>query len=319
MTRKQSKDQKKFFGDHLEIKPAFMQKPKSMEEVMAEAFSRSTVENSATVEKENTVAQKTRVEQQKENNATVEQKTMVEQKTTIKNNLSREKFDKVDPNGELAIDSKSTIELITTVDQTTVDQTTVEDKHQAILKPINQDLEEVFLPEKLLSTTVDMTTVENATVVELAMVAKSTVAGIPNRLKADFLLLNRVVTVKWEPFLAIEKVAKDSPFYWQAYTKAWHWIEDEVVPYLDKDSKLTLRKCYRKAFGDLSAKGKFFAGQTLLAQEVGLSKRRIQDILEIFNLLGWVRKIAHHNRGGYKGTDYEMYLPPKAIEYFLEN
>lgn len=271
MTRKQTAkpDKKKFFGDHLEIKPTFMQRPKSMEEVMTEAFSHSTVEQNATVVSNSTIEHKVLASSAVEYQTTVD-KTSVADNSTVEKNIKT---------------NKSSIDKETSIDRTT--------------EP---------------TTVAKITTIEEKTTVGIkTIVAKE----VPSRLKADVSMLQRMVTAKWQPLLETEKLCVDTPNYWQAYTKAWHWIEDEVLPYLDKDSKLTLRHCYRKAFGDLSAKGKFFAGQTLLAQEVGLSKRRIQDILEIFNLLGWVRKMAHHNRGGYKGTDYEMCLPPKAADYFL--
>jgi len=294
VARKQSADKKKFFGDHLEIKPIFMQRPKSMEEVMAEAFSNSnTIENPSTIVEQTIVEQNAIVE-------TMDSSAIVENPSTVANSA-------------------------TIANTTTVAKSNQNDHHNKNDKTHNEKNDKDSDKEVTLSEPVIVDTMANTTIVAKTAVANATVAvktmvaaEIPNRLKADVILLRRMVTVKWQPLLEIEKIAIDSASYWQAYTKAWHWIEDEVVPYLDKDSKLALRRCYRKAFGDISAKGKFFAGQTSLAQEVGLSKRRIQDILEIFNLLGWVRKIAHHNRGGYKGTDYEMYLPPKAIEYFLE-
>ncbi len=297
-------DKKNFFGDHLEIKPIFMQRPKSMEEVMAEAFSHpsSTAENNASVEHKPIV----------ENNATVENSS-VEHKPIVENNATVENLH-VESN---AIVESSAIPAnsATVAEMNKTSQSPIEQKDKAnessniVAEPTTNTLESTAI-------VAISSAVENSAIVA---VKATVVIEVPSRLRTDVELLRRMVTVKWQTFPEIEKAAVDSPSYWQAYTKAWHWIEDEEVPYLDKDSKLTLRKCYRKAFGDISAKGRFFGGQTILAQEVGLSKRRIQDILEIFNLLGWVRKIAHHNRGGYKGTDYEMYLPPKAIEYFLES
>lgn len=364
MSRKQptekKTDKKNFFGDHLEIKPTFMQRPKSMEEVMAEAFSRpSTVENKTIVEDKTTVEQNSIVENStptlskieptaKKNYSTVENSTTVKHNSIVENStpsfskieqVAKKNYSTVEDetrvNYSTTVDNKTrvdyspTVENSTTVEQyatieqpttivlTTVDNKSIDKQEKSLTQPAKET--NLLTLSEAKTNTILLATVEHATVVNDATIAKkATVAEIPSRLRADVSLLKRVVDVKWQEFPQIETIAKDSPTYWQAYTKAWHWIEDEIVPYLDKDSKLTLRKCYRKAFGDISAKGKFFAGQTLLSQEVGLSKRRIQDILEIFNLLGWVRKIAHHNRGGYKGTDYEMYLPPKAIDYFLE-
>ncbi|MBI4855054.1 MAG: hypothetical protein HY819_24905 [Acidobacteria bacterium] len=311
MSRKQSVDKKKFFGDHLEIKPVFMQRPKSMEEVMAETFSKpSTVENNATVENKTPTDIHATVELQAtvenlsvENNATVENKTPTDIHATVELQATVE---------NLSVENNATVEKKAIVNSKTL-------KNQAKDNNINT-LPEIEKPELEFPATAVKTTVVKTTVANNSTVAiQIPLEEVPGRLRADVSLLRRVITIKWQTFPEIENLASDSPTYWQAYTKAWHWIEDEVVPYLDKDSKLTLRRCYRKAFGDITAKGKFFAGQTSLAQEVGLSKRRIQDILEIFNLLGWVKKIAHHNRGGYKGTDYEMCLPSKAIECFLEN
>lgn len=140
---------------------------------------------------------------------------------------------------------------------------------------------------------------------------------IPTRLKADVDYLRQALKDSWQP---VPKLATRLPGleaqYWMAYAQAWHILEDEIWPHLDKDSRLALRYCYRQAFGNPQAEGRFFAGQTILAQEVGLCKRRIQDIMEIFNILGWICKVAHYNRGGRKGTDYEMHLPAKASELF---
>ncbi|MEW6737227.1 MAG: hypothetical protein AB1489_38435 [Acidobacteriota bacterium] len=237
MNRKRS-DKKKssFFGDHLEIKPAFMQKPKSLAEVMAEAFSQQPLESPATDEPSSTVA------------------------------------------------------LISTTDQnpTPSDQTTVE-----------------------LSATVALS---SAVAAATAAAEPATIeTETPIRLQEEVARLRGVINDRWQAL----PEQLPTPEYWQGYALAWHWLEDELLPHLEKDLKLTLRRCYRKAFGDPAAVGKFFAGQTLLAKEVGLSKRRIQDIMEIFNILGWVCKVGHYNRGNRKGTDYEMRLPTQALNIFL--
>src|SRR5262249_46873901 len=138
------------------------------------------------------------------------------------------------------------------------------------------------------------------------------VSDIPIRFRDEVSRLKDTTDHPWERV----ETKSDSREYWSGYSKAWHWLEDNILQHLDKDSKLTLRRCYRKAFGEPNSNGTFFTGQTALAREVGLSKRRIQDILEIFNLLEWVVKTAHHNRGELKGTQYEMRLPHQAAIMF---
>lgn len=231
MVRKQSdkSDKKKndFFGAHLEVKPSFLQRPKTMEEVMAEAFS-STVAQTAPV-----------------------------------------------------------------VEPPAVAPTPI-----PAINPLT------------INGGQDSSTVAPApTVVESAAVAEES----PARLREEVARLAQISS-EWQPLPALG----ESPGYWRGYALTWHWLEDEILPHLDKDVKLALRRFYRKAFGEPAAGGRFFGGQTGLAQEVGLSKRRIQDILELFHLLGWMRKIAHFNRGNRKGTDYELRLPPPAIEIFVK-
>lgn len=305
---------KSFFGEHLEIKPAFMQRPKTMEEVMAEAFSKQQANNAKT---------ETTVEE-----STVEHNTIVEHKATVAQN--KEEIPSI-VKEQLAVAEQSTIDLPARVVGSTVAVKTVEEKESSNKYFTHSDSKEFtdsleftltavaqptvaytpIVTEKTNVPTIEQTTVVNsATVVEQAI--KPTT--IPARLRSDITFLSRMIATQWQPLSDTET---NSTNYLQGYVEAWHWIEDEILPHLDKDSKLTLRRCYRKAFADPKTKGRFFAGQTSLAQEVGLSKRRIQDILEIFNILGWVRKIAHHNRGGHKGTDYEMYLPSYVIKFFL--
>jgi hypothetical protein len=232
MTRKNpDKKTSDFFGDHLEIKPNFMQRPKSLEEIMAETFSPAST-------------------------------TTVELPATV--------------------DSKTTEENLTTDTTTTGVQ---------------------IATAELISTAAPTPSINLSALRTL---------GIPTRLEAEVSRLHSIMSEPWQPLREIPAVSN----YWQAYTEAWHWLEDNVLPHLEKDFKLTLRRCYRNAFGSLTTEGRFFAGQTTLAREVGLSKRRIQDILETFHLLGWVCKIAHYNRGDRKGTDYEMHLPPQVLSFF---
>lgn len=295
-----------------------MQRPKTMEEVMAEAFSKT--ENDASVEHNTTV-----------DNASVEHSARVEDSTTVVQTSVEHKEELVLTN---SLNQKQLIEETTVAPNATMAATTV------AIKAEEQELSNKFFPvsdSKDFTDTLEFTltsvaqptvapkaivtektntpTIEQTTVVHSATVAEKAIkpSAIPSRLKADITFLSKMIVVEWQTLSDSEI---NSSNYLSAYVEAWHWIEDEILPHLDKDSKLTLRRCYRKAFADREAKGKFFAGQTSLAQEVGLSKRRIQDILEIFNLLGWVRKIAHHNRGGYKGTDYEMCLPLPVVKFF---
>ncbi|MFY9225367.1 MAG: hypothetical protein WAQ98_22015 [Blastocatellia bacterium] len=362
MARKQTdkSDKKKlFFGEHLEIKPAFMQRPKSMEEVMAEAFSKTNdlkADSSATVETKTTVENPVNLINNQELETRVESKSTLVPSATVENLVETS-----DSKTTVAFDA--TLELTPTVENLSLDNKAIEttvDSNSALA--FTATVENLSLDNKAIETTVDSiatlaskptiepiislrdilslsdedklsrlvpATVVNdatvakndaniaitATVVDNATVAKQSLGleEIPQRLRTDVAMLKRLVLVNWQALPEQENISSN---YWYAYAQAWHWIEDNVVTHLDKDSKLTLRHCYRKAFGDPTAKGKFFAGQSLLAQEVGLSKRRIQDVLEIFNLLGWVCKTAHHNRGGYKGTDYQMYLPTTVIDYF---
>lgn len=343
MARKQTdkSDKKKlFFGEHLEIKPAFMQRPKSMEEVMAEAFSKTNdlkADSSATVETKTTVENPVNLINNQELETRVESKSTLVPSATVESLLETS-----DSKTTVAFDA--TLELTPTVENLSLDSKAIEttvDFNSALA--FTATVENLSLDNKAIETTVDSIatlaskpTIEpiislrdilslsdedkssklvSATVVDNATVAKQSLdlEDIPQRLRTDVAMLKRLVLVNWQALPEQENISSN---YWYAYAQAWHWIEDNVVTHLDKDSKLTLRHCYRKAFGDPTAKGKFFAGQSLLAQEVGLSKRRIQDVLEIFNLLGWVCKTAHHNRGGYKGTDYQMYLPTTVIDYF---
>ena len=159
---------------------------------------------------------------------------------------------------------------------------------------------------------------ENSTEAPSTTVAEETTIApeTPARLIEEVTRLKKLLTEEWQPLP--ENIIEQAD-YWQGYAHAWHYLEDEVLPHLEKDLKLALRRCYRKAFGKREAGGRFFAGQTGLANEVGLSKRRIQDILETFHLLGWVRKVAHYNRGNRKGTDYQMRLPSQARQIFLNS
>jgi len=339
LARKQTdkSDKKKlFFGEHLEIKPAFMQRPKSMEEVMAEAFSKSNdlkTDSSATVETKTTVEDSVNLTNKQELETRVESKSTLAPSTTVEN-LSETSNSKTTVAFDATLAPTTTIENLR-LDNSKAIKTTVDSittiALESTIEPITSLKDTISLPDedklsKLVSATVvnDATVAKNdiniaipATVVDNATIAEQDISleEIPQRLRTDVAMLKRLVLVNWQALSEQENISSN---YWYAYAQAWHWIEDNVVTHLDKDSKLTLRHCYRKAFGDPAAKGKFFAGQSLLAQEVGLSKRRIQDVLEIFNLLGWVRKTAHHNRGGYKGTDYQMYLPDTVIDYFKQ-
>jgi hypothetical protein len=229
LTRKQSdKNKSGFFGDHLEITPSFMQRPKSLDEVMSEAFSNSPPPSIPSVE-------------------------------------------------------SHTTEALDSTDNLIEPNTNAHNSSDAL----------------------------NSTVANFATTAQLS----PVRLQAEVSRLKNAIEEDWKP---LPHHIKTSLNYWRGYSEAWHWLEDRLLPSLDKDLKLTFRRCFRKAFGKPDTEGKFFTGQTALAKEVGLSKRRIQDILEIFNMLGWVRKVAHYNRGGLKGTDYEMYLPSKVIDIFTE-
>lgn len=342
MSRKQTNksDKKKvFFGEHLEIKPAFMQRPKSMEEVMAEAFSQNNQKkdkSNATVEQETTVENSVALDKSKTVETTVASNSTLVPITTVElSNLDKETI-------ETTVASNSTLALTTTVEDLNLDKEKLEATidfsstlaPKSTIEPIisirnnlalsDEDKSFISVPATIVNNATvakkatNVTNIKkdnNATVVNNATVAEQDISleEIPQRLRADIAILKRLVTPNWQALPEQENISSN---YWYAYAQAWHWIEDNVVTHLDKDSKLTLRHCYRKAFGDPAAKGRFFAGQSLLAQEVGLSKRRIQDVLEIFNLLGWVRKTAHHNRGGYKGTDYQMYLPNVVIDYF---
>ncbi len=336
MARKQTdkSDKKKlFFGEHLEIKPAFMQRPKSMEEVMAEAFSKSNdlkVDSSATVETKTTVENPVNLINNQELETRVDLDSTLVPSATVENLVETN-----DSKTTIAFDA--TLELTPTVENLSLDskaiETTVAFSSTLASKPTIETIislrdilslsDEDKSPKLVSATVVNNATVAKndaniaitATVADNTTVAKQSLdlEEIPQRLRTDIAMLKRLVVANWQALPEQENISSN---YWYAYAQAWHWIEDNVITHLDKDSKLTLRHCYRKAFGDPAAKGKFFAGQSLLAQEVGLSKRRIQDVLEIFNLLGWVRKTAHHNRGGYKGTDYQMYLPTTVIDYF---
>ena len=315
MARKQTDklDKKKlFFGEHLEIKPAFMQRPKSMEEVMAEAFSKTNnlkPDSNTTVEQPSTVEDSANLD-----SAAIE--TTVDLNSTIASttieNLSLDKDEQI----KTTVDSVTTIASVPTVESvlSLKDNVPLSDEEKLSILVSATVVNTATVAEQVnnivtVQETKIATVVDNATVAEINI----NLEEIPQRLRTDVAMLKRLVLVNWQALPEEENISSN---YWYAYAQAWHWIEDNVITHLDKDSKLTLRHCYRKAFGDPTAKGKFFAGQSLLAQEVGLSKRRIQDVLEIFNLLGWVRKTAHHNRGGYKGTDYEMYLPEIVINYF---
>ena len=302
---------------------------------MAEAFSKTNnlkTDSSATVETKTTVQDSVNLTNNQEIETIVESKSTLVPSATVENLLKTS-----DSKTTVAFDA--TLALTPTVENLSLDnktiETTVASSATIASKPTIEtiisfrdvvSLSDEDNPSKLVSATV----VENATVakndIDIAITATiaedTTVAKqsldleeIPQRLRTDVAMLKRLVLVNWQTLPEQENISSN---YWYAYAQAWHWIEDNVIAHLDKDSKLTLRHCYRKAFGDPTAKGKFFAGQSLLAQEVGLSKRRIQDVLEIFNLLGWVRKTAHHNRGGYKGTDYQMYLPDTVIDYFKQ-
>jgi hypothetical protein len=352
-TTNKSDKKKLFFGEHLEIKPAFMQRPKSMEEVMAEAFSQNNLnkdELNTTVELQATVENPANLVIDKEIKTTVDSNTTLAVNASVENLLNSSNSNK---EIETAVASNATLAPTTTVENIA----SLKDSKNSVALSDETSLSEL-LPATVannatvvnksnnietLATVVNSATVVNksnniktlATIANSATVVKKSnnietsaavansatvvkkaieLENIPQRLRADISLLNRLVVVHWQSLPEQENISSN---YWYAYAQAWHWIEDNVLPHLDKDSKLTLRYCYRKAFGDPMAKGRFFAGQTLLAQEVGLSKRRIQDVLEIFNLLGWVCKTAHHNRGGYKGTEYQMCLPIEVINYFI--
>jgi hypothetical protein len=240
LTRKRSdKNKSSFFGDHLEIKPSFMQKPKSLDEVMSEAFSSSPPPSDSTVEQMPTVAQPSPVPG-----------------ATDESHSTQAETASVAPLAIVSVASAATVE-------------------------------------------------EPSPAAQIS----------PARLQAEVAELSGVVEGEWQ---ILPGVVREGANYWHGYSEAWHWLEDRLLPHLEKDLKLTFRRCYRKAFGSPESGGRFFTGQTALAKEVGLSKRRIQDILEIFNLLGWVKKAAHYNRGGLKGTDYEMRLPQEAIKIFLK-
>jgi hypothetical protein len=264
--KKTTKKSTAFFGDHLETKPAFMQRPQSLAEAMAAAFSPST-------STEMTV-------------------------NTATNDNS--------PANTLAVDATET-NLATPADLMTSEPITMDNllatNEQPTTVANNASLAE-SARRRSNSTAVNPLTLAEQAIIDST--GRERLAAIVNPLKE----LN---TEEWQP-LDLTKVSD----YWRGYALAWHYLEDTIVPQLEKDFKLALRYCYRQAFGQQDATGHFFAGQTRLAADIGVSKRRVQDLMETFHQLGWVVKTAHYNRRNLRGTEYAMRLPRAAQQQFYQ-
>lgn len=318
---KSNATKKEFFGQHLELKPAFLQKPKTLEETMAEAFSKD--EPPATANTGSTVAY----------NATQDHSTTLENPTTLDKPATLESLATLE--NPTTLEKSPILEKPATVEKSpTLDSSTTIDKAATLAQAEINTSPKPHLPniEVISAKTPGHATVENNAIAAQQATAalKATTEPLttpattidyhyllhgetPIRLKEDVNSLAGLARGEWEN-LDQNRVLD----YWRGYSLAWHWLEDQVVPNLEKDFKLALRRCYRKAFGEKSSSGKFFSGQTALAAEVGVSKRRIQDIMEIFHQLGWVKKVAHFNRGDRKGTEYEMRLPAAVMPFFYE-